>query len=58
MVVEFGIRLRREIVNLQKTTQVQRVRARTNDTRRMSMESIMLTERERVGWKRLLRFKS
>ena len=46
MVMEFGLRLRKELVNLQKTTEVQRGRARTNDTRRISMESHMQTERE------------
>jgi hypothetical protein len=50
MVVEFGIKLRKELVNLQKTTEVQRARAQTNDTRRMSMESVELTEHERVNW--------
>lgn len=49
MVVEFGLRLRKELVNLRKTTPVQRARTRTNDTRRISMESLVLTERERVN---------
>jgi len=47
LVLEFGLRLRRELVNLQETATVQRLRARSNDTRRLSMESIVLTERER-----------
>lgn len=46
MVMEFGLRLRKELVNLQKTNEVRRARVRTNDTRRMSMESLQLTERE------------
>ena len=49
MAVEFGLRLRKELVNLQKTIAVQRARVRTNDTRRISMESLELTERERVN---------
>jgi len=49
MAAEFGLRLRKELVNLQKTTAVQRARVRTNDTRRISMESLVLTERERVN---------
>ena len=49
MVVEFGLRLRKELIILQKTTAVQRARTRTNDTRRMSMDSLVLTERERVN---------
>jgi len=49
MVVEFGLRLRKELVNLRKTNEVQRARTRTNDTRRISMESLKLTERERQG---------
>ena len=46
MVKEFGLRLRKELVNLQRTTEVHRALCRTNDTRRLSMESILLTERE------------
>jgi len=49
MTVEFGLRLRKELVNLWKTTPVQRARTRTSDTRRISMESLVLTERERVN---------
>lgn len=49
MVQEFGIILRKELVKLQKTTEVGRVRVRTNDTRRISMESLVLTERERAN---------
>jgi len=47
--VEFGLRLRKELVNLQKTAAIQRARARTSYTRRISMESLILTERERVN---------
>ena len=50
MVVEFGLRLRKELVNLQKTTEVQQAQAWTNDTRRISMESLILTECEQVNW--------
>jgi hypothetical protein len=49
MVVEFGLRLRKELVNLLKATEVQRARVQSNDTRRMSMESVVLTDRERVN---------
>jgi hypothetical protein len=49
MVVEFGLKLRKELVNLQTTTKVQRARAQTNDTRRISMDSLVLTDRERVN---------
>lgn len=49
MVLEFGLRLRKEIVNLRKTAEVHRARARSNDTRRISMDSIVLTERERAN---------
>jgi hypothetical protein len=49
MVLVFGLRLRKELVNLQKTTPVQQAQVQTNDTRRISMESLVLTERERVN---------
>jgi hypothetical protein len=49
MVLEFGLRLRKEFVNLQKTAEVHRARAQSNDTRRISMDSIVLTERERAN---------
>jgi hypothetical protein len=49
MVQEFGIILRKELVKLQKTTEVGRVWVRTNDTPRISMESLVLTERERAN---------
>jgi hypothetical protein len=48
MAEEFGLRLRKELVNLMYTTsRVQRGRARTYDSRRISMESLVLTERDR-----------
>ena len=50
MVMEFGIKLRKELVKrLETTDKVQRERERTqsSDTRRLSMVSIELTERER-----------
>ena len=47
MVMEFGVRLRKELVNLQKTTEVRRNRTRSNDTRRISMESLELTDLDR-----------
>jgi hypothetical protein len=41
MIMEFGGRLRKELVELQKRSEVLRLRASSNDTQRMSQDSTM-----------------
>jgi hypothetical protein len=44
MAVEFGGRLREELVNLQQRTELLRARTRSTDTRRMSLDSLGRSE--------------
>jgi hypothetical protein len=46
MVMEFGVRLRRELVKLHKGTEVLRRQTSSTDTRRLSLDSMEMAETE------------
>lgn len=46
MVMEFGVRLRRELVKLHKGTEVLRRQTASTDTRRLSLDSMEMAETE------------